>query len=247
MDENNNKKKIRLLAGAAAFAFVALIALVLISLAIIVDTNNRIVEKDGLLQDMHGSLIAVNRSLGNMSQAGLHDSDELTESSNTAKEAPSYTQEELINMAVSDDFANMMIVALYPEATESHLLFIATACTYSDSVEGETSAVRLATALLDHPNVTKAVVSTLAQSKSPVVWLLVAQSELCSESTLAVLADNCISFSFGTNKDDLVVAVASAICENDAATENIFNILEHTTNGYIRFIVDTKLGKFPQP
>lgn len=218
-----------------------------LALVFAMGVDSRLAADEGILRDVSSSLSEVNRKLDNIPQAGVHDYNEPAESSAPAEEVPTYTQEELISMAVSDDFNNMMKVALYPEATESQLLFTATACAYSDSVEGETSAVRLATALLDHPNASKAVVSTLAQTKSPVVWLLVAQSELCSESTLAVLADNCINVSFGSNKDDLVVAVASAICENDAVTEDVLNMFGHTSNSYIRFIVDTKLGNFPKP
>lgn len=197
------------------------------------------------LREMNDTLSEMNDKLNSMSL--VPEESEPAEGSTPAEEVPSYAQEELIAMAVSDDFSNMMEVALYPEATESQLLFIATACAYSDSVKGETSAVRLATALLDHPNVTKAVVSTLAQSKSTFVWLLVAQSELCSESTLAVLADHCINVSFGTTSDDPLISVVSAICENGAVTEDVLNMFEHSSNNYIRFIVDTKLGNFPKP
>lgn len=237
--EENKKRKICL--GAVISLIITLVALVLISLAIAVDTSNRIAVAEKSISDVNSNVNVLVDSLTSISQSPTSESYPSTE------EAPSYTQEELISMAVSDDFSNMMEVALYPEATESHLLFIATACVYSDSVGGETSAIRLATALLDHPNATSAVASVLAQSKSRLVWLLVAQSELCSESTLAVIADKCVSASFGVSNDDPLVSVVCAICENDAVTENVLNIFEHSGNSYLRFISDAKLGKFPKP
>lgn len=229
--------KLVLLVCSAFFAGLALV--------FAMGVDSRLAADEGILRDVSGSLSEVNRKLDSMTQT-LEET-ESAESSSPAEEAPSYTQEELIGMAISDDFNNMMKVALYPEATESQLLFVATACAYSDPVMDETSAVRLATALLDHPNATKAVVSALAQTRSRFVWLLVAQSELCSESTLAVLADHCINVSFGITSDDPLFSVVSAICENDAVTEDVLNMFEHSSNNYIRFIVDTKLGNFPKP
>lgn len=248
MEENNNlgsNTKQNLFKALKTGLLICSVIFAALALTFATGVNGRLATDEGILRDVESSLSEMNRKLDSMTQAP--EATEPAESSSPAKEAPSYTREELTNMAISDDFSNMMKVALYPEATESQLLFVATACAYSSSVETETSAVRLATALLDHPNATNAIASTLAQSESKFVWLIVAQSELSSESTLAVLTDHCLGASNGTVHNDPLIAVVSAICENDAVTEDVLKMFKHCPNSYIRFIVETYLGEFPKP
>lgn len=238
MKENNNWQDIF---TPATIAFIVLAAIVATSLVITINASNHINASDALIREMHETITKMTDAASASTLAP--DATGVSENSSAAEEPVSYTQEELTLMLTSGKFEDLLTVATYPDSTESQLLFIAAYCARSDLASDETSVIQLATALIDHPNTTTAVMSTLAQCKSQIVWLLVAQSELCSENTLTLLVNNYCGNYYSSNNDSILVSVAIAILENPATTEQIIDELENNSNGLVEHVLDIRFGR----
>lgn len=234
--EGNNKQIRRL-----TIAIIVLAVILLVSTIISFNTSTLVSANDTTLHKMNETIAKMSDTTP--SNTPVHDTAKVPENSSAVEEPTSYTQEELIKMLTSGKFEDLLTVTTYPESTESQLLFIAAYCTRSDLVSDETSVIQLASVLIDHPNATTAVMSTLAQCKSQLVWLLVAQSELCSENTLTILVSNYSGNYYSSNNDDILVSVAIAILENPATTEQIIDELEQNSNGLVEHVLDIRFGR----
>lgn len=235
MKENNNRQTLLIIA--AILFCVGVLFFIEGSLNAIL---NRVNASELLLREMNESLTEIAKAAP--VSTPVPDTMEVPESSSAVEEPASYTQEELTKMLTSGKFEDLLTVATYPESTESQLLFIAAYCAKSDLGDDETSVVQLASALIDHPNATTAVMSTLARCKSQLVWLLVAQSDLCSDTTLATLAINYNS-SYNGDINSIPTYVAIAILENPATTEQIIDEIGRHSSGIVERILDVRFGR----
>lgn len=233
MEENNTRKA----NWPAILIIVAIAALVCIGFAVL---DNSLTYNSNQIHDLVNQVQDMEHTFAKSAETKKAPEESTTDA---PEEPTAYTQAELTQMMVSGKFEDLLTVATYPEATESQLLFIAAYCAQSDLGNDQANVIRLASSLIDHPSATATVMSALACCKSQFVWLLVAQSELCSETTLAILAENCTLVKDENNiKSSIPTSVAIAILENDAVTEQIVNFLIDS-NGYIEYINDIRLGK----
>lgn len=252
--EKDEKRKINWskvgVAIVAIVAFAIVVALIFLGFATpisVFDTNGRVAADQVVLREMNDTLHEVNSKLDSMPQVGVHDSAEPAESSTPAEEVPSYTQEELNDMVFSRNFDDILTVASSPNATELQLTLIAQECVTVIGSDVD-KLMPLVVALVSNPNCTTTIVTTLANINYYEVWLIVAQSDLCSETTLLLLAEQCSPYNNNNDSgSNLLVPIVSAICENDAISMNVIQVLNNNYYAHIQDIVRAKTVELLQP
>lgn len=249
--EENKKRKFNWSKVGFAIAVIAVFAIVVgfVFVAIIApftvfDTNGRVAADQVVLREMNDMLSEMNDKLNSMSL--VPEESEPTEGSTPAEEVPSYTQEELNNMVFSHNFDDLLTVASNPNATELQLMFIAHECVTVIGSDTD-KLMPLVVALVSNPNCTTAIVTTLANINYYEVWLVVAQSDLCSETTLLLLAEQCSPYNPNTPNSNLLVPVVSAICENDAISIHVIQVLNNNYYACIQDVVGAKTIELLQP
>lgn len=214
----------------------------LLALVFVVGISGRLTTDEGLFREMRSELSVANGKLDDMAQAP--EETEPAESSSSAEEAPSYTQEELNDMVFSRNFDDLLTVASSPNATELQLTLIAQECVTAIGSDID-KLMSLVVALVSNPNCTTTIVTMLANVNYYEVWLVVAQSDLCSEATLLLLAEQCSPY--GNYDSNFLVPVVSAICENDSISIYVIQVLNNNYYACIQDIVRAKKIELLQP
>ena len=119
-------------------------------------------------------------------------------------------------------------IAVSEKTTEAQLLKVAEKCVGVNCFfrinERKKEAIDIALAISKNPNCTDKVLKTLAASKFPEVWRLIARSEKAKEGALTEVAKRCATIKYYYKEFDnrlFAIGLANILYENSNSNQNV--------------------------